>query len=76
MLVTNLEYMEKIVSERSDLEWSGWDIVKYTKSENAQFSVDGFFKNGSWFKKRTFPITEKGWNIPNSIGRNYEKVER
>ena len=76
MLVTSLEYMEKIVSSREDLEWNGWDIVKYTKSSSAMFSPDGIFKNGVWFKQKVFPLSESGWNLPNSIGREYADMER
>jgi len=76
MLVNNLDYMEKIVSENKDLDWYGWDVVKYTKSSSAIFSPDGIFRNGEWHKKRIFPLTESGWQIPNSIGRNNAKMER
>jgi hypothetical protein len=69
MLVTSLEYMSKIVSNRQDLEWNGWDVIKYTKSPNGMFSNDGVFRNGVWCKQKIFPITEEGWQIPNSIGR-------
>jgi len=76
MLVTDLNYMEHIVSKRQDLEWQGWDVVKYTKSNSAMFSNDGVFKNGTWCKKKIFPITESGWIIPNSIGRLDAELER
>jgi hypothetical protein len=29
MLVTSLEEMERIVAARPDLEWDGWNVVKY-----------------------------------------------
>jgi hypothetical protein len=76
MLVTDLEHMEKIVAQRTDLEWEGWDVVRYNKSDKAMFSIDGVYKNGSWFKRKTFPITEIGWIIPNNIGGNNEFLER
>jgi hypothetical protein len=76
MLVNDLSYMEHIVSQRHDLEWQGWDIVKYTKSNSAMFNQDGIFKNGSWYKKKVFPVTEIGWTIPNSIGRLDADLER
>jgi hypothetical protein len=76
MLVTNLEYMEKIVSSRNDLEWNGWDIVKYTRSESAMFSPEGVFKNGVWCKRKTFPITTDGWFIPNSMREDFDELER
>jgi hypothetical protein len=76
MLVTSLEKMENIVASRKDLDWIGWDVVKYTKSYSAMFHIDGVCKNGVWFKKKTFPVTEDGWNIPNSIGGTNANLER
>lgn len=75
MLVTNLEIMESIVRSRNDLDWIGYDIAKYTNSSNAMFDVDGVFRNGKWMKKKVFPLTEKGWYLPDSIGRDYARVE-
>ena len=76
MLVTSLEEMESIVRSRGDLEWNGYDVVKYTNSSNAMYSVDGVFKNGKWMKKKVLPLTEQGWNLPNIIGREDAQVER
>lgn len=67
MLINSLEHMEKIVSQREDLDWDGWDVVRYTKSSSGMFSVDGIFRNNQWYKKRIFPLTEIGWQIPNSM---------
>lgn len=75
MIVTNLEQMENIVSSRKDLSWSGWDVVKHSVNSNAMYSVDGEFKNGKWMKKKTFPLTETGWNISISVGKNYAQLE-
>jgi hypothetical protein len=71
MLITSLEDMENIVASRTDLEWDGWNVVKYTKSSDAMFSRDGIYKNGKWCNKKTFPITEEGWFLPNSLGRQH-----
>lgn len=68
MLVTSLNEMEQIVSYRPDLEWDGWNVVHYKKNDAAQFTVDGAFKNGQWYKKNIFQITENGWSIPNYMG--------
>ena len=75
MLVTNLDEMEKIVASRDDLRWDGWNIVKYINSNNALYSKDGVFVDGKWMTKKVFPITEDGWYLPNSIGRDYAQVE-
>lgn len=76
MLISELNKMEGIVNSSQDLEWEGWDVVKYTKSSNAMFSKDGAYKNGEWYKKKVFPLTENGWNLPNSIGKTNASVER
>jgi hypothetical protein len=68
MLVTNLEQMEGIVDSNRDLFWDGWDVVKYKNNPSSQFHKSGAFRNGQWYSKSTFPLTEKGWSIPNSIG--------
>lgn len=75
MLVTSLEYMEKIIRSRDDLEWDGYDVVKYTNSNNAMHSIDGAFYKGKWMKKKVFPLTEDGWYLPNTIGRADAQVE-
>ena len=76
MLVNNLSKMEEIVESSNSLEWDGWDVVKYTPSYNAMFSTDGAYKDGQWCKKKVFPLTEDGWNLPNSIGKINARMER
>jgi hypothetical protein len=68
--------MESVVSSNKELAWDGWNVIKDTKNPNAMFKKNGVFKNGEWFKRDTFPITENGWNIPNKIGIKNEKLER
>jgi hypothetical protein len=76
MLVNKLETMEKIVSSRSDLSWDGWDVVKYSPGHNAQYSPSGVFMDGSWMKKKVFPLTEQGWNLPSNLGSAHAQVEK
>lgn len=76
MIVNNLEQMEDIVSSRKDLSWDGWNVVKYSVSNNAMYSVDGEFKNGKWMKKKVFPLTETGWNILIVAGKNDAQLEK
>lgn len=75
MLVTSLEEMESIVASRSDLEWDGWSVVKYSNSSNAMYAPDGVYHRGKWMKKKVYPLTEEGWYLPNSIGRVHAQVE-
>ena len=76
MFITDLNEMEKIVNISRDLEWNGWDVVKYTPANNAMFSKDGVYKNNRWYKKQVFAVTEQGWNIPDSIGKRNAQMER
>lgn len=69
MLVDNLNDMSSIVNKNKDLDWDGWDVVQYTVSVEAEFSNDGIFKNGVWYKKRIFALNENGWKIPDSFGK-------
>jgi hypothetical protein len=75
MLITNESEMQQIIDSRGDLEWDGWNVVKYTKSNSAMYASDGCVHNGVWMKKKVFPITEDGWYLPNTIGRDYAQVE-
>lgn len=75
MLVSSLEKMEKIVASHKELVWDGWDVVRYSESHNAQYSISGAFHNGTWMKKKVFPLTEQGWHLPNNIGSVYAQVE-
>lgn len=76
MLIVDQDEMEKIISSRKDLEWDGWNVVKYTNSNSAMYSVDGAFRHGKWVKKKVFPLTEDGWHLPNSLGGNNAQVEK
>lgn len=75
MLVTSLEEMEAIVISRGDLQWDGFNVIKYTNSDSAMYGIDGAFVNGKWMKKKVFPLTEEGWNLPNYFGREHAQVE-
>lgn len=75
MLINDLNIMEQIVENNPELSWDGWNVVRHIKSSNAEFSNDGAMINGSWHKKKIFPVTEKGWHIPESIGKRYASME-
>lgn len=69
MIISDLNQMEQVVESREDLEWDGWNVIKYTENSASFMSVDGIFRNGKWHKKQTYFITENGWNVPNNFGR-------
>jgi hypothetical protein len=75
MLIKSLEEMEDIVCNRDDLEWDGWNVVRYTVATNAIYSKDGCFRNGLWMKKKVYPLTERGWNLPNGLRSVHAQVE-
>lgn len=70
MIISDLKHMEEIVSSRKDLEWDGWDVIKYTENAASYMSVDGVFRDGAWHKRQVYSIEESGWNVPNNFGRN------
>lgn len=69
MLITSLTKMEEIVDSHPELNWEGWDVVRYKKNDAAQFHTNGAYKDGAWYTKYVFPITEQGWSIPERIAR-------
>lgn len=75
MLISNLDQMEKIVESREDLEWIGWDIIRYF-GQSSFLSKDAVFKNGKWVKTKVYPITEQGWDVPDNIGGSFAQLER
>jgi len=70
MFITSLTEMERLVDSRPDIEWDGWDVVRYKKNNNAQFNSNGVFKNGIWYNKTVFPLTRDGWSIPERLVGN------
>lgn len=74
MLISSLDQMEKIVESRDDLDWVGWDVVRYF-GQSSFLSKDVIFKNGKWIKTKVYPITELGWDIPENIGGSLAQLE-
>jgi hypothetical protein len=69
MLITSYEYADKIVSENKKLSWEGWNILEVIQSENAEFNKNGKIIDGQWAFVNTYPITEKGWEVPKKYVR-------
>lgn len=65
MLVNKLEEAEQIVANNKSLRWVGWDIVHREKTNKAITNKNGSFLNNSWGIDTVYPITEKGWYLPN-----------
>jgi hypothetical protein len=70
MLITSYDYAHKIVDNNKFLIWKGWDIMEAKPSAGAQYNESGKLINGIWHYTDIFPITEKGWEIPNKYARS------
>lgn len=64
MDIKSLEKMESIVNSNRSLSWEGWDVIELIKYPNAMFKKNGCFKDGKWFLKNVFTVSENGWRIP------------
>lgn len=65
MLVNKLEEAEQIVKKFKDLRWVGWNIVHREKTNKGFTNKNGSFINNAWGIDTVYPITEKGWYLPN-----------
>lgn len=65
MLITNLEYAEKIVNNFQDLSWVGWDIVSWRADSKGFLDKNGKRVNNKWGIQTIYKITENGWHLPN-----------
>lgn len=70
MLITSYDYAHSIVEKNNSLSWDGWDIVELKQSPAAQYKPNGKMINGVWHYANTFPVTEKGWEVPNKYARS------
>jgi hypothetical protein len=65
MLIKTIEEADQIVNHSKDLKWVGWDIVSWKKDSNGFSNKNGRFINNQWGIQSVYPITEKGWHLPN-----------
>lgn len=68
MLINKLEHAEQIVKKFKDLRWVGWNIVSRQETNKGFSDKHGSFINNKWGIDKTYPLTEKGWYLPNSYG--------
>lgn len=64
VVIDNLMIMEEIVDRRSDLRWDGWNVIQLFSDDDAMMNKRGMFRNGVWYRTRTFSIENNGWTIP------------
>lgn len=63
MLVSNLNAMEKFVSENKNLRWEGWNVIHLSKSNSAMYKPSGAFIDGQWYVKTIYAPDRNGWKI-------------
>jgi hypothetical protein len=69
MLVSSYDYAHKMVETNKFLSWNGWDIVEFKPNDSAEYKAEGSLQNGLWGFAKTFPLTEKGWEVPSKYVR-------
>jgi hypothetical protein len=69
IMIKDLETMEKIVANNSNLSWDGWNVVELIPSNSAMFKTDGAFVNNKWNTKKVYSYAEEGWAIPKKYVR-------
>lgn len=75
MIITDLDIMNDIVDKNASLNWNGWDVVFDKETPNGYTHFNGVFKDGKWFIRKTYNLTESGWNIPDRFaGKNVQVV--
>lgn len=67
MLVSDYDQMDAIVNSDPSLTWVGWDVVQDKQTPNGFTHFNGVFKDGAWYIRKTFRLTESGWNIPEKL---------
>lgn len=75
MIISDYDAMHDIVGSNKSLEWNGWDVVFDKQTPNGYSHFNGVFKNGQWFIRKTYRLTESGWDIPDRfVGQNVQVV--
>lgn len=68
-MIKDLQVMEEIVNNNSNLSWEGWDVIEVKPSPSAMFKTNGAFINGKWHTKNVYTYGIKGWEIPSKYVR-------
>jgi hypothetical protein len=75
VIISDYSLMHDIVDSNDSLEWNGWDVVFDKKTPNGYSHFNGVFKSGQWFIRKTYRLTESGWDIPDRfVGQNVQVV--
>lgn len=64
MIISNKDYMEKIVKNNTNMKWDNWTVVVLS-DDNGYYNKDGIFKNNKWITQHRFEMIDYNvWNIP------------
>lgn len=63
-VIRDLDVMENIVAQRSDLEWDGWDVVHYSSKPSSFMKANAAFRDGKWRTATRYTVDEDGWTVP------------
>ena len=64
--IQSLPVMEKVVEQRMDLGWDGWNVLQFGERSSI-LNPKSRKVNGEWRKVERYPITESGWKIPSQF---------
>lgn len=69
MLICDIKELERIVEAHPDLHWDGWNVIRVTQQDDAQYSNKGIFNRGTgkWYVKEVYPLDGIGWDIPSEV---------
>jgi hypothetical protein len=66
-----LQQAESFVEQHPDAEWNGWDIHLFIEDDVAQYSSQGVFRNGKWYRVKVIAVNEKGEYV---VGNNLTRL--
>ena len=61
--IKSLPLMEDLVSQSTDLEWDGWNVLKFGGRASV-LNPKARKVNGQWQLVDYYPVTENGWEVP------------
>jgi hypothetical protein len=69
MLIADMKAMEEIVEKNPELHWEGWNVVRITQGDNAEYQKNGFYNRatGKWHIREVYKLDGIGWDIPNAV---------
>jgi hypothetical protein len=68
LTLKTLDKAERFVTRQkdngNDVRWAGWDLVFFAPNDQAFYSRNGAFRNGSWGYENRVTVNTKGeWEV-------------